>query len=428
VGGWLADKIIGRVLDWFAKTIVGALSGLWDLLSGSVFVSPDVTQLPQVTAFASTSLGIVNVSYVLAFMWMAVLVLGRDTIQSTYGLGELIPRLVIGLIAANLAVPLCSALIEVANAVTAALTGQDITNPGSTRQLQTITAIALKDADAGVPTGFLLLVVGLLIAGLVAALVVQWIIRVGVLIVVVGIAPIALALHGTPHTEGAAKLWWRTLLGTLGTVVMQAVALHTTLTVFFNNPDPALVQIRGLPTGRGAVMNLLIVVCLLWGVVKIPSLMRRYITQTRPSAMGMIVRVVLTQQLTRGISRALGGVRGAVRVGSGRGAIRAGNGTPARGTGSGTADPRWPVTAGTGTRAPSSTGRSAPAGPVGRGTRQRLPRPTGSGSGSGRVRVVYPAGQPVRPYTRDELARGVDLYTRATKSRTTTTTPGKATP
>jgi len=302
MGGWLVDTLIENILTWFAGVIVGGLNVLWDLLSATVFVSPDVTKLPQVTAFAGTSLGIVNACYVLAILWMAILVLGRDTIQARYGPGELIPRLVIGLIAANFAIPLCSALIELANALTSALTSQDITAPGSMQHLRTVTTSALANQTGNSPAGFLLLLIGLLIAILVAVLVVQWIIRLGVLVVAVSIAPIALALHGTPQTEGAAKLWWRTILATLGTVVMQAVALHTTLSIFLN-PNSSLPAL-GLPGDPGVTMNLLIVLCLLWGIVKIPGLMRRYVAQGRPSAMGMIFRVVLVQQLTRGISRA----------------------------------------------------------------------------------------------------------------------------
>jgi hypothetical protein len=333
MGGWLVDKLIGGILDWFAKTILGALNALWDLLSATVFVSPDVTQLPQVTALASTSLGIVNTCYVLAFLWMAILVMGRDTIQARYGPGELIPRLIIGLIAANFAIPSCSTIIGLVNAVTAALTGQDITAPGSMQHLRTTTATALNNQNGVSPASFLLLLIGLLIAVLVAVLVVQWIIRLGVLVVAVSIAPIALALHGTPQTEAAAKLWWRTFLGTLGTVVMQAVALHTTLTIFLN-PDTNL-AVLGLPGDPGAVMNLLIVVCMLWEVIKIPALMRRYITQNRPSTMGMILRVVVVQQLTRGLSRAVSSGRGAARAvpvartASG-GASRAASGWPTR--------------------------------------------------------------------------------------------------
>lgn len=331
MGDWLVDNLIVGILNWFAKTIIGALNALWDLLSATVFVSPDVTQLPQVTAFASTSLGIVNVCYVLAFLWVAILVMGRDTIQAKYGPGELIPRLIIGLIAANFAIPLCSTIIGLANALTAALTSQDITAPGSMQHLRATTVSALSSQTGASPVSFLLLLIGLLIAVLVGMLLVQWIIRLGVLVVAVGIAPIALALHGTPQTEGAAKLWWRTILGTLGTVVLQAVALHTTLTIFLNPNANLTVLGLPLPGGDpGAVMNLLIVVCLLWGVVKIPGLMRRYITQTRPSAMGMILRVVLVQQLTRGISRVFSSGRGAARAGAARPAARAGSGWPTR--------------------------------------------------------------------------------------------------
>jgi hypothetical protein len=326
--GWLVDSIVGGVLDWVARTVLAALNTLWELLSAVVFVSPDVTQLPQVTAFASTSLGIVNVCYVLAFLWVAILVMGRDTIQAKYGPGELIPRLLIGLIGANFAIPLCSTTIGLANAFTAALTSQDITASGSMQQLRATTVGALDGQAGGGAVSFLLLLIGLLIAVLVGTLVVQWIVRLGVLVVAVGIAPIALALHGTPQTEGAAKLWWRTLLGTLGTVVMQAVALHTTLTVFLN-PD-ANFPVLGLPTPggeSGAVMNLLIVVCLLWGVTKIPALMRRYVTQSRPGAAGTVLRVVLVQQLTRGVSRAFG--RGRPRAVSGR-VPRTASGWPTR--------------------------------------------------------------------------------------------------
>ncbi|PMR62188.1 hypothetical protein C1A38_05505 [Verrucosispora sp. ts21] len=312
---WFAGQLIGPMLRWFAETVIGVLNALWDLLSVTAFVSPDVTALPQVTAFANTSLGVVNVCYVLAFLWVAILVMGRDTIQSQVGPGELIPRLVIGLIGANVALPLCSTVIGLANALTAALTSQDITAPGSMQHLRDTTVSALTGQGGATAVSFLLLLIGLLIAILTGTLLVQWIIRLGVLVVAVGIAPIALALHGTPQTEGAAKLWWRTILGALGIVVIQAIALHTTLRVFLN-PDSNL-RVLGLPIPGGdpaAIMNLLIVVCLLWGVVKIPGLMGRYITQTRPNRMGTVLRVVFVQHLTRGLPRTFAAGRGAARA------------------------------------------------------------------------------------------------------------------
>lgn len=42
--------------------------------------------------------------------------------------------------------------------------------------------------------------------------------------------------------------------------------------------------------------------------------------------------------------------------------------------------------------------------------------PDGSRSAQGVVAVAWPTGRPIYPYTVDELAEGVDLYTRAVKA------------
>src|SRR4051812_18702271 len=283
--------MINAIIKWFAGVIVGGLNILWGLLAATAFTTPDVTALTEVKSIASTSLAVVNTVYVLAILWMAILVLGRDTIQSRYGLSELIPRVIIGLIAANLAMPLCSQLIGLANAVTAALTSQDITSPGSMKQMQQLVAASLgSDSSGNNAAGFLLLLIGLVIAVMVGMLLMQWIVRIGILIIAVGVAPVALALHGTPHTEPAAKLWWRTMLDALATVLIQAVALHTTLTVFLSpNADLPLL---GLPGNPGATMKLMVVMCLLWSILKVPAMMRRYVSKSSPSSVGTIVRVM----------------------------------------------------------------------------------------------------------------------------------------
>lgn len=177
--------------------------------------------------------------------------------------------------------------------------------------------------------------------------------------------------------------------------------MHTTLTIFLA-PDANL-PVLGLPGDPGAVMNLLIVVCLVLGVIKIPGLMGRYITQSKPAALGTVLRVVLIQQVTQGLRRGLSVGRGAA------GGRRAG------GAGSTAANQPWPVrSGGGGSRAasPSSVSHTPRSGGV---TPRQVPRPTGAGPG--RTGIAFPTGRPVRPYTRDELAGGVDLYTRAMKAR-----------
>jgi hypothetical protein len=173
---WFVDQLIERILRWFADTIIGFLNTLWGLLTSTVFQSPDVTPLPQVQAFSGTSLAVVNTVYILAFLYTAVMIMGRDTVQSRYGFGELLPRLVIGLLGANFAIPLCSAIIGLANALTSALTGGPIAGPGSLRQLTDTTMGALYDVSTSGAGRLLLLIVGLVIAILAATLLVQWMI------------------------------------------------------------------------------------------------------------------------------------------------------------------------------------------------------------------------------------------------------------
>jgi hypothetical protein len=44
------------------------------------------------------------------------------------------------------------------------------------------------------------------------------------------------------------------------------------------------------------------------------------------------------------------------------------------------------------------------------------------------VGTAYPTGRPVTPYTRDELAEGVDVYTRSLKSRRPAAPTGRTSP
>ncbi|GAA4609811.1 hypothetical protein BJY16_007519 [Actinoplanes octamycinicus] len=353
---WILNGVLGPMLGAISTLIIAALNLAWRLLSLTVLVVPDVTALPQVTGLMATSLGIVDTCYVLAFVWTGIMIMNREWLQSRDGLGELIPRLVVGLIAANCARPICTSVVETANALTTALTGERGGSP--VPQLQAAVAQATNGMTGSSPEDFLLLIIAGIVASLAVTLVFQWITRAGLLIVAVGIAPIALAMHGTPQTEPLAKLWWRIMLGAPATVVLQAVALHTTLQILLR-PHASLPAL-GLSGSPGAAMNLLVVTGLLWGVIRIPALMSRFVMQTRPGRVSGLLRLLMVQQATALLrARLLPGAGAAGRI-----AAHAAGG-PAR------------------------------------------------GGGTGRLR---PRRRPA-PYTLEELRGGVDLYTRAMRRR-----------
>jgi hypothetical protein len=294
--------LLDGLFSALATLMLGALHLLWGLLGGFAVTSPDVTLLPQVRELSTRSLLVVNTVYLLAVMAAGILVMVRETVQIRYGIADLAPRLLVGLVAANLSTPLCQGLIEAANALTQALTSEPISSNGSFEQLKA--TILVASAPGTTPPGFLMSAIILLLVVLTVGLLITWLVRVGLLVLLTGIAPLALACHGLPHTEPAARLWWRAILAALGIVMVQAFALHTTLRVFLS-PQTNLPSL-GLPADPNGTINLFIVVCLLWTVVRIPSLARRYITGGRPSTAATVIRVLLVQYATRGLTRGAG--------------------------------------------------------------------------------------------------------------------------
>jgi len=383
--GWLVGPWLDAAINWLVAKVLAVLTGLWGLLSSTAFTTPDVTALPQVAAITSRSQAIVNVCFVLAVITAGITVMTHETLQVRYGVGELAPRLVIGWIAANFAIPLCRALIELANALTTALTGDGIASGDAFGQLHPV----ITDAMTNPASGLLLAIIGLVIAVLTAMLLATWLVRLGVLIVLVGIAPVALACHATPYTDGAARLWWRSFLGCLGTVVLQALALHTALSIFLS-PQANLAAL-GLPTDPTGTINLFIVACLLWAVVKIPGLMRRYVTRGgQHSNAGLFLRMILIQAVSRRVQLPFGRRGGrAAAVAAGAGGRRSATATTAGGpSAANTVIPYWrprlprPAPGGTRTPPPATSSTTPHRGPSPAGGTSTTTGPTTGGRAS----------------------------------------------
>jgi len=80
------------------------------------------------------------------------------------------------------------------------------------------------------------------------------------------------------------------------------------------DPNAALPTL-GIPNDPLAMANLFVVLVLLWTTVKIPGLVRQYVIQggRGNNFLGMIVRVVLVQQIGRSIGLSRGAARAVTR-------------------------------------------------------------------------------------------------------------------
>jgi hypothetical protein len=195
--------VFDGMLDWLAKAILACLDGLISVITGSLLVTPDVTELPQIQALTGRAVWIVDTVFVLAFVVAGAMTMSAGGDERTrYGVKDLLPRLVVGFVAAHFSMLWCGKLIELVNAFTAALTTGGLDHNGALGAIKTH-LVAAQDGAAAL----LFVVVAALVVVLVAATAFGLIGRFAVLLLLTAVAPLALACHALPHTDPIARLW-----------------------------------------------------------------------------------------------------------------------------------------------------------------------------------------------------------------------------
>lgn len=292
----MTDWLYNGLIEWLAERVQGMLGGLVSLLTASFFTSPDVTVFPQVQLLVGRSTVVVNAAFVLAIIAAGAIAMTHGTFQIRYQAKDLLPRLVFGFVASNFGVELCRILIETANALTVAMAGQTASGPRVIEFVKARIAGALTSPSSAV----LAVVIGLIIVVLFYLLLVGWFARIATLIVLAGIAPVALACYALPQTQAAGGFWWRSLLGCLATPTLQAVFFTTGVDLLVD-PEHNVPILLGLPGGASTdVFNLFIAACLLLVTVRIPKLVGRYVTRGgQMSTAGVVLRAVIIQSVTR---------------------------------------------------------------------------------------------------------------------------------
>ena len=120
-------EIGNAITSWFAALARDALRPLLTLAGETLLSSPQAGAIPAVHAMWATSLAIADSAYVLLVVIGAVIVMGHETLQTSYSAKDIAPRLVTGFLAANLSLVLISQATTVANALSAALAGSGVT-------------------------------------------------------------------------------------------------------------------------------------------------------------------------------------------------------------------------------------------------------------------------------------------------------------
>ncbi|MDG4790226.1 hypothetical protein O7626_30620 [Micromonospora sp. WMMD1102] len=281
-----------------------ALQPVMEALGASWLSTPDLTSNEQVKAIWTTSLIVANGVVVLFIVAGGFLVTARETLQTQYGLKQVLPRIAVGVVLANCSLILGEKAIELTNALTIAIAGNTIDGPTAATAIRRIVDNALQG------DGFLMVLMAIAVIVMCLILEFTFVLRLAALIILFGLAPAALICHASPLSEGVAHLWWRCILACLGLQLGQAVVVMATVKVFLTPAGPT---VMGVPATRAGLLGIMVCLTMLWLLIKLPGWMRQFILGPlgQRSGRGLIGQLVHAFLMIKTLGAAAGLLGGA---------------------------------------------------------------------------------------------------------------------
>jgi hypothetical protein len=288
------------VTSWFAGLVTSAVNPLFALLGRTLLTTPQLGGLPEVRSLWTGSLAIADTGYVLLVLAGGIIVMSHQTLQTSYAVKEIAPRLVTGFLAANLSLLLAGKAIAIADGLSAALAGQGLDPAAAGAMLRSLIERVL--ATGGV--FFVLLAV--FAVALVLVLTVIYVARLMLTVVLIAIAPLALACHALPQTEAIARWWWRAFAAILAIQAAQAVVLAAAR-LFFTEQWASL--IAGAAGGHSSALafDAIQLLCLLYILIRIPFWIGRRVWSGGRSPLRSAARFVVAAAVLRRITPVLSG-------------------------------------------------------------------------------------------------------------------------
>ena len=256
----IPGRIKAAIDDWFRGLVEDALNPALDLIGRTILSTPQLAGQERVGELWLMSLGIADALLVLVLLCAGAVLMTHETLQSRYALKDALPRIAFAAVAANASLAVSGQLIEVANALSGGFLSGGVDPAEASLRLKQFAVAAVASG------GIFLVLVGLVCAVFAVILLLLYIVRAALVVLLVCAAPLFLLAHALPQTDGLARLWWRGMAAALGVQVAQAFVLATAVRVFFS-PDGRGVLGLG---ASGSLIDLLVVLCLLWLLVKIP--------------------------------------------------------------------------------------------------------------------------------------------------------------
>ncbi len=157
--------------------------------------------------------------------WMGLnFIMGEHLGSRNTGWREMVPRLVLGLVAAATSLWWCALVIDVSHAVSGYIAVELKVTPGDLLRAPAETLLAVVQTG-GVGMALLMALLYLVYGFFVLYVLVQMILRLALIDILLALAPVALGLWVLPHTAGWGRHWLRLFMTTVFQQSIQLIAL-----------------------------------------------------------------------------------------------------------------------------------------------------------------------------------------------------------
>jgi len=292
----LAADLLEALLTTLGEALLGAIRsfidwtlGLGDSSLNFVTRTPaaGTYESPTVRSLWDFSRAVANAGLALIIMWGGFGVMVKQSTHTPYhDLMELLPRVILGALAANLTLLFASLLIDANNALAAGvgqtgLPGYDQATPTQEGMAKVITA---------------------LVYGVVAILLVlQMLMRLALIDLLIILSPVMVLCWVLPQTQGWFR-WWTSLFPT--TVFQQVIQLVT-----LRLGASLMVELTPGSTDN-ALLTLFLGIAVCWLTLKVPALLR---ANAHRAGLSSVVSLVLVSRVAGGmVARGAGGAGGAM--------------------------------------------------------------------------------------------------------------------
>ena len=240
-----------------------------DILTGT---PPDLTYAHDLVRQAWMVVwAITSGALVVILGWMGLsLIVSEHLGRQQAGWREMVPRLVLGLVAAASSLWWCALVLDVADAVSSFIAVSLNVTAGD--MLRSTLRTLMTAVEAGSVGMALLLAVLYLVYGFfVLYVIVQMVLRLALIDILLALAPIALGLWILPHTAGWGRHWLRLFMTTVFQQAIQLIALA--LGFGFLKEFAAIAAIAAFEPVQDLIWKLLMSLAFVYMATRVPSML-----------------------------------------------------------------------------------------------------------------------------------------------------------